>query len=69
MWERLTLTLQDHEKSNTHRANMDNWRELEKRIKTHSTYDNTYQEMQMLKKRQWNDVMKRLIARICHLAE
>ena len=69
MWERLSLTLQDHEKSNTHRANMDSWRELEKRVKTHSTIDNTYQEMQMLKKRQWNDVMKRLIAIVCHLAE
>ena len=48
---------------------MDSWRELEKRVKTHSTIDNTYQEMQMLKKRQWNDIMKRLIAIVCHLAE
>uniref|UniRef100_A0A8C9Y5M1 HAT C-terminal dimerisation domain-containing protein n=1 Tax=Sander lucioperca TaxID=283035 RepID=A0A8C9Y5M1_SANLU len=39
-------------KSNTHRANMDSWRQLEKRVKT-----------------QWNDVMKRLIAVVCHLAE
>lgn len=48
---------------------MDSWRELEKRVKTHSTIDNTYQEMQMLKKRQWNEVMKRLISIVCHLAE
>ena len=41
MWERLTLTLHDHEKSNTHHANMDSWRELEKRVKTHGTIDNT----------------------------
>lgn len=69
MWERLTLTLQDHEKSNAHRSNMDSWRELETRVRTHSAIDKTYQEIQMLEKKHWNDVMKRIIAIVCHLAE
>ena len=69
MWERLTLTLQDHEKSNAHRSHMDSWRELEMRVKTHSAIDQTYQELQMLEKKHWSEVMKRLIAIVCHLAQ
>ncbi|XP_072123388.1 uncharacterized protein [Mobula birostris] len=59
----------DHEKSNAQRANMDSWRELETRLRTHTAIDSMYQEMQTLEKKYWNDVMKRFIAIVCHLAE
>lgn len=44
MWEHLTLTLQDHEKSNVQSSNMDSLRELDMRVKTHSAIDQTYQK-------------------------
>ncbi|XP_062908614.1 zinc finger CCHC domain-containing protein 3-like [Mobula hypostoma] len=48
---------------------MDSWCELETHLRTHSAIDSTYQEMQILEKKHWNNVMKRFIAIVCYLAE
>lgn len=68
-WRNLTGHLKEHEHSKTHITNMRSWHELQKRLKSKTTIDQTNQDLLHLEVQHWRGVVSRVIAIICHLAE
>lgn len=68
-WSNIVKQLKDHESSFSHRDNIEKWHNLAEGLKAGTTIDRTSQTLHALKVQQWKDVISRLKAIICHLAE
>lgn len=68
-WKNLTSHLKEHEYSKAHITNMRSWHELQKRLKSKTTINQTNRDLLHLEVQHWRGVICRVIAIICHLAE
>ncbi|XP_062286941.1 zinc finger MYM-type protein 1-like [Scomber scombrus] len=68
-WNNLDHHLKEHEYSNMHCENMRSWHDLQKRLQTRTTIDQTHQNLLQIEIEHWKGVIRRVISIICHLAE
>uniref|UniRef100_A0A3B4XMQ3 DUF4371 domain-containing protein n=1 Tax=Seriola lalandi dorsalis TaxID=1841481 RepID=A0A3B4XMQ3_SERLL len=61
--------LKEHEYPKMHCENMRSWHDLQKRLQTRTTIDQTHQNLLQIEIEHWKGVIRRVISIICHLAE
>ncbi|XP_063788893.1 zinc finger MYM-type protein 1-like [Pseudophryne corroboree] len=61
-WKNITAILSQHERSNAHLVNFQNWKELEIRLKNKKTIDEEHMRIIKQKEKYWQQILERLIA-------